>query len=149
MTEMFPIIPASAKALWFLGGIALLLASVLALMLYLAYSCRNVQFEISPESLRIRGDLFARTIPGSRLIIDQARKLDLYAEPELRPKRRTLGTGLPGYLAGWFRLRSGEKALLFVTNPHSVVYIPTRDGYSVLLSVADLDGFLRALGTTR
>jgi len=40
----------------------------------------------------------------------EARRIDLAASPELQPRRRTLGTGLPGYQAGWFRLKGGEKA---------------------------------------
>ncbi len=42
---------------------------------------------------------------------------------------------MPGYRAGWFRLANGEKALLYVTDPHKVAYVPTRAGYSLLLSV--------------
>lgn len=45
-----------------------------------------------------------------------------------------MGTGLPGYRAGWFRLRNGEKALLYVTDGSRAVYIPTNRGYSLLLS---------------
>jgi hypothetical protein len=32
---------------------------------------------------------------------------------------------------------NGEKALVFVTDPTRIIYIPTRDGYSVLMSVAE------------
>ena len=56
-----------------------------------------------------------------------------------------MGTGLPGYLAGWFKLQNGEKALLYVTYTSSVVRIPTRNGYQVLLSVQDPHRFLEAL----
>jgi hypothetical protein len=56
-----------------------------------------------------------------------------------------VGTGLPGYQAGWFRLRNGEKALLDLTDRRRAVYIPTGAGYSLLLSPADPDGFLSRL----
>ena len=56
-----------------------------------------------------------------------------------------MGTGLPGYQAGWFRLRNGEKALLYLTDRARAVYIPTTAGYSLLLSPADPDGFLSQL----
>ena len=52
---------------------------------------------------------------------------------------------MPGYRSGWFRLRDGEKALLYVTDPTRVVYVPTTEGYSVLLSVAEPDVFLSSL----
>ena len=58
---------------------------------------------------------------------------------------RRMGTGLPGYQAGWFRLRGGEKALLYLTDRSKAVYIPTTNDYSLLLSPADPDGFLETL----
>jgi hypothetical protein len=63
------------------------------------------------------------------------------------PKRRTFGTGLPGYQAGWFRLESGEKALLYLTDRSRAVYIPTTAGYSVLLSPENPDGLLAAIAS--
>jgi hypothetical protein len=73
------------------------------------------------------------------------RRVVLAREAELQPTRRTMGTGLPGYQAGWFRLRNGEKALLYLTDQARAVYIPTTLGYSVLLSPVDPDAFLAAL----
>jgi hypothetical protein len=75
----------------------------------------------------------------------EARRVDFAATPELEPQRRTMGTGLPGYRAGWFRLRNGERALLYLTDRSRAVYIPTAAGYGVLLSPADPDGFLAAV----
>lgn len=145
MPEVFPIIPASQKAFWFLYGIAGLLIALSMALVYVGWGASNARFEISPAGLRISGDLFGRTIPGHALIVDRARALDLGAEGGYRPRLRTLGTAVPGYRSGWFRLRNGEKALLFVTHPGRVVYVPTREGYSVMLSVADPDAFLHAL----
>jgi hypothetical protein len=71
--------------------------------------------------------------------------VDLDADSTLRPVRRTNGIGLPGLSEGWFRLANGEKALMFVTDRDGVVYIPTRDGYSVLLSTVTPDEFLESL----
>jgi hypothetical protein len=47
------------------------------------------------------------------------------------------------------RLRNGEKALLYLTDRSRAVYVPTHDGYSVLLSPADPDAFLAALASMR
>ena len=81
--------------------------------------------------------------------VGAATALDLRSAPEYRLRRRTLGTGLPGYHSGWFRLRNGQKALAYVTDPSRVVYVPTRDGYVLLLSVEAPDAFLGALTATR
>ena len=53
---------------------------------------------------------------------------------EYKPKIRKNGIGLPGYKEGLFKLKNGEKALLYVTDSSKVAYIPTKDSYSVLLS---------------
>ena len=56
-----------------------------------------------------------------------------------------MGTSLPGYRAGWFRLRNGEKALLYVTDPAKAVYVPTQLDYSVIVTPQDPEGFLSAI----
>ena len=146
MAETFPMIPATSKPFWVLIPILVVLfAGLLVLFAYIAYSSQTVRFELSDEGLRLRGDLYGRLIPASALISEQARKLDLTENREYQPRWRTFGTGLPGYRAGWFRLRNREKALLYVTDASRVVYIPTRDNYSVLLSVAEPERFLQAL----
>lgn len=145
MRETFSIVPASAAAAWSIGAIGLLLLGLLALFGYIAYSSRHVSFEVSGEGLRIRGDVYGRLVPLSSLDLPSARPIDLTREPGYRLKWRTNGTGLPGYAAGWFRLVNGEKCLAFLTDPHRAVYLPTREGYSVLLSCADTEGLLRAL----
>lgn len=145
MAESFSIVPASARALWFLGAVGVVLLVLLAVFAYTAYSSRHTRFEIGETSLRIRGDLWARSIPLSALALEGARVIDLAATPALRPRFRVGGTGLPGYRSGWFTLRNGEKALLYVTDTSRVAYVPTGDGYSILLSVAKPQDFLDAL----
>jgi hypothetical protein len=145
MNHVFRMVPASGKSLWMLGGIALLLVGLLLLFGYVATSSRHVRFEVSPEGLRIIGDLYGRIIPAKSLMVGQAKRLNLAERPEYQPRLRTNGTGLPGYQAGWFRLRNGDKALLFVTDSTRVVYVPTTAGYSVLLSVVEPDMFLQSL----
>ncbi len=149
MPEVFTMIPAPAKAAWIFWGVSALTLALTALFLWLALAMGNVRFEVSSSGLRIRGDLFGRSIPASSLLVDQARPLDLGAEREYRPRWRTMGTAVPGYRGGWFRLYNGEKALVFVTRPESVAYVPTRDGYSVMVSVEDPEEFIRALARAR
>lgn len=78
-------------------------------------------------------------------MLDRAHRVDFAAEPELAPRWRRVGTGLPGYQSGWFQLRNGEKALLYLTDRSKAVYIPTSQGYSLLLSPANPEAFLAAL----
>jgi hypothetical protein len=145
MTEVFPIFPASAKPLWFLGVICVLLSGILFALAYTAYSARSSRVEVGEGQLRLRGDFWARSIPLHSLQIDRASVLDLGTSPDYAPRRRTLGTGLPGYASGWFRLRNGEKALVYLTRRDSVVYVPTSLGYSLLLSAEQPEALLASL----
>ncbi len=103
------------------------------------------RFEVFPEGLRIKGDLYGRTIPFSALQLPLARIVDLDQERELRPWLKVNGVGLPSYRSGWFRLKDRERALLFLTDRHRAVYIPTNLGYSLLISPDQPVEFLAAL----
>lgn len=91
------------------------------------------------------GDFWGRSIPLESLKSSEVRILDLNNRSEYLPKRRTLGTGLPGYASGWFRLRNGEKALVYLTSGKQVVYIPTSSNYSLLLSVEQPERLIELL----
>ena len=150
MTQPFAIVPADVRWLWFIAIVPALAMLITIVVLGKAIAgARNARFEISPQGLRLDGDFYGRLIPAAQLRIDEARRVDFERQPDFVPRRRTLGTGLPGYQAGWFRLRSGEKALLYLTDRNRAVYVPTTDGYSVLLSPSDPDAFLSALRALR
>src|SRR5690349_7094179 len=117
MNEVFPMIPAPARAVWCFGAIVILLVGLLGFFSYLTYACRNVTFEINSSGLAIKGDLYARTIPANSVIAELAQVVNLNSTPKLAPKIRTNGTALPGYRVAWFTLQNGDKALLYVTDP--------------------------------
>jgi hypothetical protein len=121
--------------------------AIAVLMGFIAYSTRRVRFELLDQGLRIRGDLFGRLIPRTTLRFKDARILNLKQDTAHRPCLRTFGVGLPGYSSGWFRLNDRSKGLLFLTDPSRAVYLPTADGYALLISPADPEGFLQALAT--
>jgi len=142
MSKVFPMAPASIRAFSVIGIVLIPLILIFALI---AYSAVNTRFEVSSEGLHIKGAIYGRFIPNDSIILGDAKVVDLDADSTLRPVRRTNGIGLPGLSEGWFRLANGEKALMFVTDRDSVVYIPTRNGYSVLLSTVTPDEFLESL----
>jgi hypothetical protein len=145
MAESFVIAPAGTRPLWLLIPVGLLLLVVFSVLLLSLRGGTSARFDVSPAGLRLRGDLYGRLVPASALTVAEARRANPATEPALRPRFRTLGTGLPGYQAGWFRLGNGEKALVYLTDPARAVYIPTSAGYSVLVSPTDPDRFLSAL----
>ena len=145
MKQVFTIIPGSNAPVLLSVGLAVLMLALAGLFIYLAVSTRNVRFEVSPHALRITGDLFGRTIPISVLDVNAMRAIDLDRETGYRPRWRRMGTGLPGYSAGWFSLRNGEKSLIFVTDRSRVVHIPTSEGYSVMVSTERPEAFMEAI----
>jgi hypothetical protein len=149
MSEVFEMVPPAAKAIWLPVAVCVLLAALAGLFGYLSFSIRSVTFEVSDSGLTLRGDLWGRTVPLASLDLERARRLDLSRDTDHRPRRRTRGTGLPGYAGGWFRLANGEKALLYLTDRTRAVYLPTDAGYSLLLSPADPEGLLEALRRRR
>ena len=142
MSKVFPMTPASIGVLSVIG---IILIPLILIMGFVAYSARNTRFEVNDEGLRIKGAIYGRFIPKESIIKEDLKILNLNLERELKPVMRTFGIGLPGYSEGWFKLANGERALLFVTDRFNVVYVPTTEGYSILLSTAYSEEFLESL----
>ncbi len=145
MVRTFGIAPASPAPFIFLGVIGLILLFVIGLLAFTGYSIRNARFEVSDQGLRIKGSLYGRFIPREEIIKDGVKIVNLNTETEYKPRTKTSGTGLPGYNEGWFRLKNKEKALLYVTDYARVVYLPTNQNYSVLLSVSNPEDFYNTI----
>jgi hypothetical protein len=143
--QVFSIAPAGMKPLWVLFPVALILIFVVSLLALSVWGSRGARFEVTEGGLQLRGDLYGRFIPAASLRADEARRVDFATNSELRPRWRTMGTGLPGYQSGWFRLANGESALLYLTDRRRAVYVPTAFGYSLLISPEDPDAFVSAL----
>jgi hypothetical protein len=149
MSQTFPIIPAGTKPFWFLvpmiGVMLVTLLIVGGLLLSVAIASQSATFTVSPEGLRLRAGLSNRQIPANMLQVEQVRILNLQEDGDYRPQRRRAGSSIPGYQAGWFRLRNGEQALIYLTDARRIVYIPTHQDYSVLLSVQQPEAMVQAL----
>ena len=143
--QVFPIVPAQATVYLILIPILLVLFIGGGVATYAAFASRHVTFEVSRDGVTIRGDMFGRFVPKDKMDLKAARAVDLSTETTLTPKWRTGGTGYPGDKAGWYRLANDSKALVFITDPHHVVYVPTVDGSSLMMSVANPEEFLAAL----
>ncbi len=145
--DLFPITPAPAKTIWILFAICTVIAIIAGALAYTAWSSRNVVVALDAEGIRIKGDFWGRTVPYASVDPAGARVIGFSTSPELATRRRTFGTALPGYASGWFRLQNGEKALAYLTRRNGIAYVPTRAGYSLLLSVDEPHRFLERLAT--
>jgi len=142
--KVFTVAPGGSGAGLIFGGLAVFMLALAVLFVFFAFASRNLRFEVGEGELKIRGDIYGRTIPISRLIVDEAEAIRL-RDTEYRLRWKRNGTAVPGYRSGWFSLRNGMKALVFVTDQDRVVRIPTRDGYQLLVSPGDPTSFIAAL----
>lgn len=140
--QVFELAPAGLRPLWLLIPVLLLLAAAVTGALFLI---RPAEIEVSSEGVRLGKTVYGRLIPAANLRVEAARRVDFTQSPDLAPYLRTLGTGLPGLQSGWFRLKNGEKALVYLTDRQSAVYVPTTAGYSLLVSPKEPDAFLSAV----
>jgi hypothetical protein len=149
MEKVFGIIPSSSGVytfIWVFGVVmVLVLVGVIVMFAFFGYQSKHAAFTVSDEGLRIGPGIYGRFIPREDIRAEEVRAINLNIESAYKPRWRTNGAGLPGFSVGWFKLQNNEKALLFVTDRANVVYIPTTENYSVLLSVEDGPGFVAAL----
>ena len=139
--EVFHIPAADGAALWVLLPLILMFLFFAALFASSMYYTRFSRVTIEEDIVRIHSGWYGRSVPAHELKWAEARILNLYKDREFELARRTNGVGLPGYQAGWFMLRNGEKVLAFVTDKRHVVYIPT-EKHPLLISLEEPEQFL-------
>lgn len=116
---------------------AVVIVGIIIFFGFFGYSARKSTFNISEQGLNIAGNMYGKDLPAESLVPEGIVLLNLKNDLDFRPMFRTNGVSLPGYREGWFRLRNREKALCFLTRTSNVIYLPTTEGYSIIMSVAD------------
>ncbi len=102
---------------------------------------------LSDRGLGGRGGV-VRSVPIANMRVTEAQIVDLKKNKNLAPKLAVYGGRFnftSGTRSGWWQLVNGEKAFVYLKNNPEAVYIPTTDGYSLLLSIQDGEGFLKKL----
>lgn len=127
-----------------IAAIALLLVPV---WLVLDWLLRRQQLALGKDGLRVTTCFYRRTLPLASLQLDRARVVSLDEHIELRPQRKTNGTALPGIKSGWFRLADGSKALVSIRRGERVLWLPTTQGYGLLLEPGRAQSLLDHLRT--
>lgn len=121
------------------------LAFVLLLGAGLAALLRRRSVELAGATLTVRAAMYTRRVPVATLDLDQARVVDLREHRALRPQLKTNGYALPGFHAGYFRMRGGGAAFALVTAPERVLVLPVPGERTLLLSLARPTTLLDAL----
>lgn len=104
------------------------------------------QLEMVDGGLSVRAAFYSLALRRDELVPDGVRRVDLGAPGAPRASLRTNGIALPGYQAGWFRMKDGSKAFLLVTGKEAVL-IPTRRGFDLLLTPRDAQALVDQLGS--
>lgn len=130
---------------WFFGGVLLLLLSIGAATAWIYVKSTNAAVRIEGQVLTLDAALYGRSIPLSAIRLGDVRAVHVAEGMPLAPKLRTNGIGLPGFRLGWFRLGNGERALLAMSGAGQAVYLPTTEGYSLLVTLRRPVAFIEAL----
>jgi hypothetical protein len=117
---------------------ALVFVATLAMYIRLRHLFMRIGARIEGDQLHLETGFSRRDYALADLASNGLRVVDLDAHREYRPALRTWGIGLPGLASGWFRLRSGERALCILAGAwQQVSLLRARDGTRILLSLAD------------
>jgi len=141
----YKLTPPSSLSIWVMRIIFIITIAVFFIPLSGFLKMGTATFEISGKDLNISNCIYGRVISQNSMVKDKIKLINFAVDKEYATKGRTNGTALPGYLEGWFKLQNREKALLFVTDTSKIIYIPTTEGYSVLISPERHNEFLKAL----
>jgi len=107
---------------------------------------RHRDLSLTESGLSVRAALYRRSVPLSALDLAQARVIDREEHPELRPRFKRNGIGIPGiYRSGYFTLRNRERAFVVIGNGRWRLWLPARQGQGLLLEVDDPRGLLALL----
>ncbi len=101
----------------------------------LAYTMMRNEISLDAQTLTVKAGFYERIVSRADIVWAESRVIDGSQEPDLWPRVRVNGVGLPGYQAGWFRLASGARVFLLVTH-RPLVYLRIQGGEDFLLTVA-------------
>ena len=125
---------------------AIFLFAMAALFGYFTYGAFFSTVTIDTDNLHVNVPIYSRTIPLEYVDVEHSKVVDLNQNSEFNLSIRTNGLGVSGYQLGWFERAGGGRIYAVLTDRSSVVYIPTTDGYALLLSIEEPDEFLKELG---
>ena len=124
---------------WLTVPVLFLAAAVIAIVV------RRRSVRLEGGELKVAAGMHNRRVAVADLDLAAARIIDLRENKALRPLFKSVGTSLPGYRAGHFRLRDRGKAFVLVTDPARVLVLPERSGRRLLLSLRHPQALLDAL----
>jgi Bacterial PH domain len=111
----------------------------------IAFTLRRRRVGLENGVLTVAAGFNSRRIAIGDIDLDAARIVDLREHTGLKPMLRVMGTSLPGYHAGHFRLRDRSKAFALLSDPSYVLVLPETSGRKLLLSLVQPQALLDEL----
>ncbi len=112
---------------------------------WIYWQANSASITLVNHQLQLQLPLFSQDMALSDLNLVDAKVVNLHSEHAPVLSWRTNGVGLPGYQLGWFKLKQDGKALVAISDPQQVLYIPTTLGFSLLLSTPQAPVLLQQL----
>lgn len=145
MEHVFSIIqPKNSSYLLPMAIVIPLLLVIIGVLFGLILGLKNSKLIVTDTSLIIKSPVYGKTIPLTDIDRAGIRFMNIDNNDEYQLTMRWNGIGMPGYKSGWFKLKNGQKALVFITDTSRVLMIPTRD-YPILFSSADGEEIMELL----
>lgn len=113
-----------------------------------ALMCRR-SVALEGATLVVKAAMYTRRTPLAAIDAGAARVVDLREHTELKPFWKNNGYGLPGFRAGYFRLRNRERAFCLLTDPARVAVLPVPGERMLLLSTTRATELVAAVREAR
>jgi len=131
---------------WIVGLMAIVAGAIVVGLLRLLRSAHPLECAIEQGAPELRhGHCCRHRVPLTDLNLEHAAITDLSFDPGNQPRRRLAEPGCTGRNTGWYQLRNGARAIVFLGDPKNMVRIPTHSGYTLLLSVPEPSQLLERL----
>jgi hypothetical protein len=114
------------------------------LMIGVMNAPKNTNISIKGDEVIINSFMYGRKIPIENILIDEIAAVNLNENKELDISYRTNGINIPNFHSGWMKLKNKQKALAFITDKESVLYLPTKD-FIILFSMKNTSEFISKL----
>ena len=96
---------------------------------------RRHRLHVDAKRIEIVSTFYRRNLSLDALRLAEARVVDLDERTDLRPGLKSNAMATPGFRSGSFRLRNRDKAFVAMADGPRVVWIPTTEGYGLMLEV--------------
>ncbi|MBV7315731.1 PH domain-containing protein [Shewanella sp. NIFS-20-20] len=125
-----------------------LLLGLSVVFCYVGVASSRAAIVMSTSGVSLAIPIYDHDFKPGDILIDGVRRLDLTQEPQYQLSYRRNGVGLLGYSLGWFDTKGTGRALVSVTAEGESILLPTKLGYSVIVTVAppQVQPLLDALG---